>query len=431
MLNSLLFISILAAPNGPLSETVHAHLEQHRALYRKLHQHPELAFHEVETSRRLAYELETLGFVVTRGIGGHGVVGLLHNGAGPTVMLRTDMDALPLVEKTGLPFASTVVVGEGNARTGVMHACGHDMHMAVWLGVATALVRHKDLWRGTLMMVGQPAEETGPGAEAMLKDGLFKRFGTPDAALAYHVSAELPAGSIGYGPGPFFAGVESVDITVVGVGGHGAMPHRTIDPIVLASRMVLAFQTIVSRELDPTEPAVVTIGSIHGGTTHNIVPDEVTMQLTVRYYSDGVHAQILESIRRISAGIARSAGLPESKTPKVVGHGEVAAPLVNDETLTQRVAASFADTLGQDKVVRTPPVTTGEDFAYYGRTPERVPISLFWLGSVEPSAYGRQQKKKTPLPSLHHPGFHPDFDLTYETGVTAMAAAVIELCPLK
>jgi len=328
------------------------------------------------------------------------------------------MDALPLVEKTGLPFASTIPV---------MHACGHDMHMTAWIGTASVMVSMKDQWKGTLVMVSQQAEEKSGGAESMISDGLFKRFPVPDYALAYHVSAEIPAGIIGYRPGAFLAGVNSVDITVHGIGGHGAMPHSAIDPIVLASRMVIAFQTISSREINPLEPAVVTVGSIHGGTAHNIIPDQVQLQLTVRYFSDEVHTSILESLERISSGIARSAGLPETKYPEISYAERPTPPVINNEELTMRAVASFSDILGNENVIEVQPVTAGEDFAYYGRTPEEVPIALFWLGTVEPEKYREHIDKGLVLPGLHNPEYYPDFDLSYQSGVAAMSRALIDL----
>ena len=342
-------------------------------------------------------------------------------------MIRTDLDALPLEEKTGLSYASEVIMEDGSGtEMHVMHACGHDMHMTVWLGTAEILAALKDDWKGTLMMVAQQAEEQSGGADAMIADGLFTRFPRPDYAMAYHVSAELPAGSIGYRPGPFLAGVSSVDITVNGIGGHGAMPHRTVDPVVLASRMVLAFQTIPSREINPLKPAVVTVGSIHGGTVHNIIPDEVKMQLTVRYYDDDTYEHIITGLRRISNGIAESAGLPENLYPEVTPLGQT-PPLINDEKLTLDAVASFRSFLGPDHVVEVEPVTAGEDFARYGRTDEKVPIAMFWLGTVSAESYTAYMEQDVALPGLHNPGFYPDFTPTYKTGVGAMAKATIDL----
>ncbi|MCK5465422.1 MAG: amidohydrolase, partial [Bacteroidales bacterium] len=288
-----------------IDDKIAGNLEEHEMIYKHFHQYPELSFMEFKTSEKLSDELEKLGFKITRNVGGNGFVGLMQNGQGPVIMIRTDLDALPLEEKTGLPFASKVIMPDADGtEMQVMHACGHDMHMTVWLGTAKVLAALKEDWKGTLMMIAQQAEEKSGGADAMIADGLLTRFPLPDYAMAYHVSAELPAGTIGYRPGPFLAGVSSVDITVHGIGGHGAMPHRAIDPVVLASRMVLAYQTIPSREINPLEPAVVTVGSIHGGTVHNIIPDEVKMQLTVRYYDDETYEHIISGLKRISNGIA-------------------------------------------------------------------------------------------------------------------------------
>ena len=410
-----------------IDEELAGNLDQHEVLYRHFHQYPELSFKEFKTSEKLSDELEKLGFEVTRDVGGNGFVGIMQNGPGPVIMIRTDLDALPLVEKTSLPYASKVLMidSDGNEMP-VMHACGHDMHMTVWLGTAKILASLKKDWKGTLMMVAQQAEEKSGGADAMIADGLFTRFPLPDYALAYHVSAELPAGIIGYRPGSFLAGVSSVDITVHGVGGHGAMPHQTVDPVVLASRMVLAFQTIPSREINPLKPSVVTVGSIHGGTVHNIIPDEVKMQLTVRYYDDDIYEHIIASLKRIAEGIAKSAGLSETLYPEVTPLGQT-PPVVNDEKLTSDAVASFGSILGSDNVIKVDPVTAGEDFARYGRTVEKVPIAMFWLGTVNEGNYTAFLDQDIHLPGLHNPEFYPDFVPTYKTGVRAMTKAVIDL----
>ena len=423
----LIYVSGNAQLAERIEEKMNGNLEQHEGLYKHFHQFPELSFKEFKTSEKLSGELEKLGFEVTRNIGGNGFVGIMQNGTGPVIMIRTDLDALPLEEKTGLSYASEVIMEDADGtEMHVMHACGHDMHMTVWLGTAEILASLKDQWKGTLMMVAQQAEEQSGGADAMIADGLFTRFPRPDYAMAYHVSAELPAGSIGYRPGPFLAGVSSVDITVHGIGGHGAMPHRTVDPVVLASRMVLAFQTIPSREIDPLKPAVVTVGSIHGGTVHNIIPDEVKMQLTVRYYDDDTYENIITGLRRISNGIAESAGLPENLYPEVAPLGQT-PPLINDEKLTLDAVASFRSFLGPDHVVEVEPVTAGEDFARYGRTGEKVPIAMFWLGTVSAERYTAYLEQDVALPGLHNPEFYPDFTPTFKTGVGAMAKATIDL----
>lgn len=421
LLSGILILSVAAVfsqPGNQIRDEISANIGIHEALYRHLHQNPELSFEEFKTAARLSKELEDLGFEVSRNIGGNGFVGILENGQGPVIMLRTDMDALPLQEKTGLSFASSV--------PGIMHACGHDMHMTVWLGTAKVLSAMTDFWKGTLMMLAQPAEEKGGGADAMIADGLFRRFHVPDYALAYHVSSEMQAGTIGYRPGPFMAGVNSADITVHGVGGHGAMPHIAVDPIVLASRMVLAFQTIPSREISPLEPAVVTVGSIHGGTVHNIIPDEVKMQLTIRYYNDKVYESIIESLRRISSGIAMSAGLPESHYPELT-FAQPVPPVINDEILVNKAVSSFGSVLGNENVIRVEPITTAEDFALYGRTQDKVPIAMFWLGSVNQVRFEDFITNSTPIPHLHSPDFYPDFEPTYRTGVLGMSRVVLDL----
>ena len=428
---SLAALLICAASDAQLVERIedkmNGNIEQHEGLYKHFHKFPELSFKEFKTSEKLSGELEKLGFKVTRKIGGNGFVGIMQNGTGPVIMIRTDLDALPLEEKTGLSYASKVIMPDADGtEMPVMHACGHDMHMTVWLGTAEILAALKDNWKGTLMMVAQQAEEKSGGADAMIADGLFTRFPRPDYAMAYHVSAELPAGSIGYRAGPFLAGVSSVDITVHGIGGHGAMPHRAVDPVVLASRMVLAFQTIPSREIDPLKPAVVTVGSIHGGTVHNIIPDEVKMQLTVRYYDDDTYEHIISGLQRISSGIAESAGLPENLYPEVTPLGQT-PPVINDEKLTLDAVASFRSVLGGDNVIEVEPVTAGEDFARYGRTDEKVPIAMFWLGTVNVESYAAYIEQDVALPGLHNPEFYPDFSPTYKTGVSAMAKATIDL----
>lgn len=299
-------------------ETVKKQVQEAKETYIDLHKTPELSFMEFETSKKMAAKLKELGFEVTTNVGGNGVVGVFKNGKGKTILLRTDMDALPIKENTGLDFASIIITKDVEGLDApAMHACGHDLHMTTWLGTLQTLVSLKKEWKGTIVAIAQPAEEVSGGSNAMIADGLFKRFPKPDYALAYHVSAELPSGTIGYYPGAIFAGVNSIDIKVFGRGGHGAMPHTTIDPIVLASRIVLDIQTIVSREINPVHPAVVTVGSIHGGTKHNIIPDEVDMQLTVRFFSDETYDHILEALERITRGIAISAGLAEEKWPLV------------------------------------------------------------------------------------------------------------------
>ncbi|QSX30601.1 amidohydrolase [Shewanella cyperi] len=424
----LLALAGLGLPSAAAGLDVSQSMPALEQLYLQLHQHPELSYQEKTSGQTMAKELKRLGFKVTSEFGGHGVVAILENGAGPTIMIRADMDALPVTEETGKAYASKVTtVDANNNQVGVMHACGHDIHMTSLVGTAEQLVKHKDQWHGTLMLVGQPAEEVGGGAKAMLQQGLFSQFPTPDKVLGLHVSANLPAGSVGIVPGYALANVDSVDISIKGKGGHGAYPHTTIDPVVLAARTVLALQTIPSREISPLEPNVVTVGSIHGGSKHNIISDEVKLQLTLRSYNPQVREQQIEAIKRITRGIAISAGLPEELMPEVLVHEDETIPSTyNEPALAARVQASIAAELGEDKVQEVPPVMAGEDFGLYGRTDAKVPITLFWLGGVTPDAYADSQAKGTSLPSLHSSKFAPDYPLTISTGVRAMTRAAID-----
>jgi amidohydrolase len=395
-------------------------------IYRDLHQHPELSFQEQRTAGRLADALEAAGAEVTRDVGGHGVVGVMKNGEGPTIMLRTDLDALPVVEQTGLVYASQVRVQDPQAQeVGVMHACGHDIHMTCLIGVAQYLDEHRADWRGTLMLIGQPAEERGAGAVAMLSDGLFQRFPKPDYALALHVDSALAAGKVGCNGGYALANTDSVDIIVKGRAGHGAYPHTTIDPIVQAAQLILALQTIVSREIQPTEPAVITVGSIHGGTKHNIIPDQCHLQLTVRSYSDTVRQQLLTGIPRMAKAIATSMNAPEPEITFTDG----TPSLFNDEELAARLTHAFRRALGEANVTVAEPSMGGEDFSQYGQA--GVPILMFRLGTIDASRLERiQQLGQTP-PPLHSPLFYPDAEPTLTTGIMAMTSAVLDLMPAE
>lgn len=400
----------------------------HKEVYQDLHQNPELSLMEFETSRKMAARLEEMGFEVTSNVGGNGVVGILKNGKGPTLMLRTDMDALPISEATGLPYASKAVLKDfqGN-KNPVMHACGHDMHMTLWLGTLHTLVSLKKEWEGTIMAVAQPAEEVSGGSSQMIADGLFKRFLKPDYALAYHVASDMPAGKIGYVPGAFAAGVNNADIYVYGVGGHGAMPNTAIDPIVLSAQIIMGLQTVVSRDLDPAEPAVVTVGSIHGGTKHNIIPDEVKMELTLRFFSDKVYGQIQESIYRICEGMAKAAGVPDNLLPLVLIGDQFTPPTINNPELVNKVAVSMKNILGEENVIKGSLGTAAEDFGKYGRTEEEIPIAMFICGSIESNRYKEYMEKGEKLPALHNPAYYPDFEPTYKAGVAAMSKAMIDL----
>jgi amidohydrolase len=393
-------------------------------LYLDLHQNPELSYHEEKTAAKLAERLRALGFEVTTGVAKTGVVGILRNGKGPTVMLRTDLDALPVEEQTGVEYASKVTTtNDAGDTVHVMHACGHDVHMTSWIGAATLLSRAKDRWRGTLMMVGQLAEEKEGGARKMLAAGLFTRFPKPDFAFAIHDSAEAPSGTVQTISGYALANVDTVDITIYGKGGHGAYPHTTVDPIVIAARTVLALQTIVSRENNPLDPAVVTVGSIHGGTKHNIISDEVKLQLTVRSYKDEVRKRLLAAIERIAKAEAAAAGAP--KPPDVVVSPDSTSAMYNDPALAKRVTAALERGLGADKVSAAEPVMGGEDFSEYGKA--GVPSTLVWVGAVEPRKYQAWKSGGSTLPSLHSPLFAPDREATLRTGVKTVTLAALEL----
>ena len=411
-----------------LSSPVSDHLTSWLNLYRELHSHPELSYHEKETAGRLASHLKHLGFNVTTSLGGHGIVGVLENGDGPTILMRTDLDALPVVEETGLPYASTVkTTDDAGTEVGVMHACGHDVHMTVWTGTTQLMAEMKDQWKGTLIAIGQPAEEKGAGAKAMLDDGLYEKFPVPDAALALHVNAQTPAGTVGYVSGFALANVDSVNITIRGVGGHGAYPHTTRDPVVLAAQVVMALQTIVSREVEATQPAVVTVGSIHGGTKHNIIPNEVKLQLTLRSYTDEVRHTLIESIKRIVKGQAEAAGIPEDLMP-IVELDDVFTPATyNDPDLMNQVVQSLKKAIGDENVQDLNPVMGGEDFGRYGRTEHQVPVCMLWLGAVAPKQYERFLKGEIELPSLHSSKFAPLPEPTIRTGVTAMTQTLLDL----
>lgn len=417
------------AQADPLNDAISADLPSLMEIYRDLHANPELSGEEVRTAAKLAAEARRLGFTVTEKVGGTGVVAVMENGEGPTVMLRADMDGLPLIEKTGLPYASKVMAKtrEGND-TGVMHACGHDTHMTGWVGAARQLSARKDEWSGTLVMILQPAEETGEGAKAMLEDGLYTRFPKPEYVLAFHDAAGAPAGHIGYAPGYALANVDSVDIEVKGVGGHGAYPHTTKDPIVLASRIVGALQTLVSREVDPQNPAVVTVGSFQAGFKHNIIPDKANLLLTVRSYSDETRAKLLDGIRRIVEAEARVAGMPEEKMPVVsIRDDEFTPSTYNSPEFSMEMASLFEARFGADRVHQTKPVMGGEDFSRFRREDTSINSMIFWVGGVPIDQYEAAQKEGGKLPSLHSPLWAPDAEKVVATGAEALAAAALSL----
>ena len=407
-----------------LEATLRSDLRYLQELYVNLHRTPELSFLEEETAKRVAQELKSAGFEVSEKVGFHGVVGVLRNGDGPVVLLRTDMDALPVKEQTGLPYASTKKqVNTTGEEVPVMHACGHDLHMSAVIGTARFLARNKDLFSGTVVVIGQSAEERGSGARAMLKAGLFERFPKPDYCLALHVHSGLEVGKVGYVPGYMMANVDMVDVTIRGVGGHGAYPHLAKDPVVLASEAVVALQTLISREKKAGDPGVLTVGSIHGGTKHNIIPDEVKLQLTLRSYSDSVRSNMIAGINRVTRGLAIAAGLPEDRMPVVtVLEDEFTPATYNDPKLTERWMKALESWLGKNAVVQDEPQMGGEDFSEYGRTGDKIPICLLWLGSVP-----AEKIKEGKAPSIHSPFYHPEPEGSIRMGVTALSAAALEL----
>jgi amidohydrolase len=402
--------------------------------YKALHAAPELSHREEKTSAFVAGELRKLGFTVTDRIGkfqnaqwtGYGVVGVLKNGTGPTVLVRTELDALPVEEKTGVPYASNVKTkNDAGVEVSVMHACGHDIHMTSFLGAARLLTELKGSWSGTLVMLAQPAEETGDGANAMLRDELYTRFPKPDFAIALHDKPELETGKVGYTPGYAMASATSIDIKIRGIGGHGSAPETTKDPVVMAAQVVMALQTIISRENSPLDPAVVTVGSIHGGTRYNIIPDEVNLQLTVRTYKPEVRQRILASIERIVKGVALTAGIPEDRAP-IVKVSEGTGSTYNDPQLLERLAVAFRRVLGEDNVVQMPPMMASEDFGYFSLD-QKIPTTIFWLGASDPAKVKQSRESGVALPGLHSALFAPVPEPTLRTGVKAMTSAVLEL----
>ena len=419
-----------AAATDDLRQFVETQYPSLESIYTSIHRSPELSEQEEKTSALLASELKSAGFDVTPHVGGHGVVAVMKNGAGKTLLIRTDLDALPVKEQTGSPYASQATAKDpaGNP-VPVMHACGHDVHVTCLVGVARAMAKQKDRWKGTLVLIGQPAEEIVHGARAMLDDGLFKRFPRPDWCLALHVDAELEAGKVGYVPGYALANVDSLDVTIRGVGSHGAQPDKGKDPVVIAAQTVLAFQTIDSREIDPVQPVVVTVGSIHGGTKRNIIPDEVVLKLTVRTYDEAVRAKTLAAIERIARGMAAAAGVPADRMPVVTHLDDESTPATyNDPALVEKVLPSFRRAIGDANVIKREPVMGAEDFGRFGREEPKVPIFMFRLGSVPPEKVAAsKQPGGPPLPSLHSALYLPEPKATIRTGVVTMTAAAMDL----
>jgi amidohydrolase len=424
--SSLLLLASLigsACAQAPTSKEVESVYPDAHALYLDLHQNPELSSHEIQTAAKLATRLRGLGYEVTEHVGGTGLVAVLKNGAGPTVMLRTELDALPVEEKTGLAYASKVrTKDDAGHDVPVMHACGHDLHMASILGTATIMAHSKETWHGTLMLIGQPAEETIGGAKAMLNDGLLTRFPKPDVAVAMHVGNTMPAGMVGIVPGVYNTNADSLRITIYGKGGHGSAPHTAIDPIVIAARTILALQTITSREVKPGEMAVVTVGYIQAGTKNNIIPDQAELGLTVRTNKPEVRKQVLAAITRITNGEAEAAGAPR---PPVIDRYEGTDLVYNDPALAQRLRAGLESALGKSHVVIEEPITASEDFSYF--VEQGIPGFYFSLGGADPERFAQAKAAGTTLPSNHSPLFAPDVDPALRTGIAAEVAVLRNL----
>jgi amidohydrolase len=419
-------LTIRAGESESSAEWTKANMPKLVELYRELHQSPELSLKEKETSARMAKELGSLGIKVTTNIGGYGLAGVLENGPGKVLLLRSDMDGLPVMEQTGLRYASKVRTQDARgANVGVMHACGHDVHMTNLIGVARYLASHRDAWSGTVIVVFQPAEEIGSGADAMIADGFFKKVPRPDFAVAFHDSADVPTGQMQYRAGFTMANIDSVDIVVKGRGGHGASPEATIDPIVIAAKLVLDLQTIVSREVKPTNAAVVTVGSIHSGTKHNIISDECRLQLTLRSLSPEIREQLRDAVRRKALAAAASAGAPEPS----IEISEGTPALFNDPQLTERLTAALKKQFGDERIKEGEPVMGGEDFGRFGST--GVPTTMFRLGAVSQRRLDEFAAKHVPPNSLHSPLFYPDIEETLAMGVPAMVTCVTELLPAK
>lgn len=434
-----LALAPVAAAQWPkLDDVISQELPSLVTTYKMLHAAPELSHYEKATSAFIAGQLCALGYDVTEHVGKYppehpqwtpyGVVAVMKHGDGPTVLVRTELDALPVDEQTGLPYASKVKAKNDDGElVSVMHACGHDIHMTSLLGTAKALAELKDQWHGTLIFIGQPAEEAAYGAKSMLADGLYTRFPKPDYCVALHDTPDLQAGKVGYTPGYTLARSTVVEVTIRGRGGHGSRPEATKDPIVAAAEFVMALQTIVSRENSPFDPTVVTVGSIHGGTRPNVIPDEVRLQLSIRTYNEEVRQRILASIERIAKGVALAEGIPEDRAPTVHAETEGAPATYNDPQLTERLAAAFQKALGADNVVKMPPIMASEDFGEFALEGHQIPTCLFWLGAVDPAKLAESKRTGQPLPSLHSSLWAPLPEPTIRTGVKAMTSAVLEL----
>lgn len=394
--------------------------------YKTRHENPEISLQEKETAATLAAELKKIGFEVTENFGGYGIVGIYKNGKGPTILYRTDMDALPMYEKTELPYKSKLTTEYNGQKIGTMHSCGHDMHMTSWLGTARAMVEMKKEWHGTLMLIGQPAEEIGAGARLMLNAGLYKEFGVPDYGIGLHCSPTIETGKVGFGKGYTMANTESADIIVKGVGAHGASPHMSIDPVVMASMIVMELQTIVSRNLKPTESAVVTVGAIQGGIKHNIIPDEVTLKLTIRTYKEDVRLMVHRRIEEITKGVAIASGVPKDLMPEVTFPGEFTPANYNNGDLVDVMTAAASKSIGGDNVEVAEPLMLGEDFSLYGNTTEKVPTVLYWLGTAP-----KARLESGNVPGLHSPYYYPIPENSIKTAVSVNTTALIDLFARK
>lgn len=427
----LLATTLIATPTfaaDPVHDATQRQMPALMDFYRDFHAHPELSLHETQSAARLAAEARAAGFEVTEKFGGTGVVAVLRNGPGPVLLLRADIDALPVTEDTGLPYASKVRTNTAEGvETGVMHACGHDTHMAAWIGTLRNMAAMKGQWHGTLIMIAQPAEEVGVGAGAMLDAGLFTKFPKPSVAIAFHDSASLPAGTIGMHPGYSMANVDWIDINVKGVSGHGAYPHLTKDPIVLASRIVLTLQTLVSREVDPQESAVVTVGSFHGGQKPNVIPENAFLQLTIRTYKPEVRSHVLEGIPRIVRGEAIAAGMPDDKMPEVITKPGFTPAVYNTEPLAGRMTQLFTRRFGEARVQQVPASMAGEDFSRYYLADKSIQSLLFWVGGVPRAAWEASDNGRLPLPSLHSAKWAPDAEAVIGTATEAMTAAALDV----
>ena len=406
----------------PVDEYISSDMDYLVAFYKERHQNPEISLEEKETALAIGTELKQIGFDVTQNFGGYGVVGIFKNGEGPMILYRADMDALPMEEKTDLDYASTKFINYNGDTAGTMHSCGHDMHMTSMIGTARAMVKMKDQWKGTLMMIGQPAEEIGKGSNLMLKAGLYEKFGVPDYGIGLHCSPTIPAGQLGVREGFSMATTESADIIVHGFGGHGAAPHMTIDPVVVASMIVMDLQTIVSRNLKPTSSAVITVGSFKSGHKHNIIPDQAHLQLTIRTYEEEVRQMVHKRIKEIAKGVAMAAGLPEEKMPEVK-FGDSSTPAnYNHPGLTATLQKSAAQAIGGSNVIDAEPQMVGEDFSRFGSTEHKVPTVLYWLGTVP-----EERMQKGDLPGLHSPFYYPDIEKSLTTAIKVNTQTMLDL----